>query len=185
MLVPVGISNRHVHVTKEDFETLFGIDKEMTIKVDLKQPKNYACEETVTIKTEKAEIKSVRLLGPFRDYTQVEISGTDARNLGINPPVRTSGDINGGAVITIIGTNGSVEVSGCIIPQRHIHISSEDRKKFNLPEVVSLKVEGEKGGIIGDVHIKEADEAFFEVHLDTDEANAFRLQNNQNLEIIE
>lgn len=183
MKISVGISNKHFHCTKEDFKILFG-KEEFVIKGELKQPKNYACMETVTIKTDKSQFDNVRFLGPFRNYTQVELSATDARTLGINPPVRASGDVIGGETVTIIGPCGTVETTGCILPQRHIHITKEDKEKYKLPEVVSLKVEGQKGGIIGDVHLKESAEAFFEVHLDTDEANAFCLQNNQELEII-
>lgn len=182
MFVPVGISNRHIHLTKEDFTLLFG-KEEMTIKSNLKQPKNYACEEVLTIKSDKAEIKNVRILGPFRPYTQVELAGTDARILGINPPVRESGDVENSEFVTLIGPAGSLKVGGVILPQRHIHITYEDKEKLNLPDVVSIEVQGVKGGLISDVHIKASEEAFFEVHLDTDEANAFRLKNDQELEI--
>ena len=183
MKVPVGISNRHVHLKEEDFKILFG-DNEMTIKSYLKQPNNFACEEVVTLKTNKAEIRNVRILGPYRSYTQIELSATDARILGLNPPVRESGDIDNSEILTIIGPKGSIDTNGCIIAQRHIHVTFEDKKKLGLHDVVSLKVEGVKGGIISNVHIKESEEAFFEVHLDTDDANAFRLSNNQELEII-
>lgn len=182
MKVPVGVSNRHVHLTKEDFIKLFG-KEEMSIKANLKQPKNYACEEVLIVKTDKSELKNVRILGPFRSYTQIELAGTDARILGINPPVRESGDIENSEFVTLIGPCGEIKTNGAIVPQRHIHITSEEKEKLGLPDVVSLVVEGEKGGVIGDVHIKEAVEAFFEVHLDTDEANAFRLKPNQELEI--
>lgn len=183
MLVPVGISNRHFHCTKEDFIALFGKET-FVIKANVKQPKNFACEETVTIRTAKNEIKNVRLLGPFRKYTQVEISATDARTLGINPPVRESGDVENAASLEIVGPNGTITTTGCIIAQRHIHITFEDQKKLGLPDVVSVKVEGEKGGILSDVHIKASEEAYFEIHLDTDEANAFKLSNDQELKII-
>ncbi len=182
MLVPIGISNRHVHLTKEDFKVLFG-DKEMTLKASLKQPGNFACEEVVTIKTEKGLIEKVRVLGGYRSYTQVELSGTDARILGINPPVRQSGDVLGGAEAVIVGPVGSINTTGCIIPQRHIHILPEDKMHLGLPDVVSLVVPGEKGGVIGDVHVRATENSYFEAHLDTDEANAFRLNNNQELEI--
>ncbi len=183
MLIPVGISNRHVHLTNEDWTKLFG-NKEMTLKANLKQPDNFACEEVVTIKTEKNVIENVRVLGPCRNYTQIEISLTDARTLGINPPIRQSGDVINSGIVTIIGPCGSITTEGCIIPGRHIHITKEEKDRYNLPDVVSLKVDGIKGGIIGNVELKIADKAFFEVHLDTDEANAFNLKNNQELEII-
>lgn len=182
MKVPVGISNKHVHLTEEDYKILFG-KNELTKKADLKQPHNYAACEMVNVKTEKSELKNLRILGPFRSYSQVELAATDARILGINPPTRMSGDIENSALIEIVGPCGSVKSECAIVAQRHIHITQAEKDEKKLPDVVSVIVPGEKGGIIGDVHLKVSDEAYFEMHLDTDEANAFRLSNNQELEI--
>lgn len=186
MEVPVGISNRHVHLTKEAVEILFGKDYSLTKRNDLTQPGQFACEEVVTIKTNKSEIKKVRVLGPIRSYNQVEISKTDAYTLGLNPPVRNSGDVLGSEVITIVGPNGEIEVEGCIIASRHIHITKEQAKKLNLEDdqIVSVKVNSIKSSILNDVHIKILDEAYFELHLDTDDANACLLKQNDIVELI-
>lgn len=184
MKISVGISNRHVHLKKEDFEILFGKDAVLEKVADLHQPHNFTTASFITIATSKNKIDRVRVLGEFRDYTQVEISRTDARVLGIQPPVRESGDIIGGATVTLIGPKGQIEVDNCIIAERHIHITKDDQEKYQLPDVVSLKVVGEKGGILSDVHLKISEDAYFECHLDTDEANAFLLNNGDELEII-
>lgn len=184
MKVKVGISNRHVHLTKEDVKILFGENYVLSKKSDLKQPNQFACLEVVTIKTLKSQIDNVRILGPVRNYTQVEISKTDAYKLGINPPLRDSGDLIDASDIEIIGPNGTIKKSCCIIARRHIHITREDKIKYNLPEIVSLKINGERGGIINNVFVKVSNEAYFEAHLDMDEANAFFLKNEDELEII-
>lgn len=183
MKVSIGVSNRHVHVNKEDLEILFGSNYELNKKVDLKQPNQYACLETVTIKTDKDEIKNVRILGPARNYTQVELSKTDAYKLGINPPLRDSGDLEDSSIVSIIGPNGIVTKKCAIIVRRHIHITKEDKEKYNLPDVVSVKVNTPRGGILDEVCVKVSDEAYFEMHIDMDEANAFDLKNNDEVEI--
>ena len=127
------------------------------------------------------------MLGPIREYTQVEISKTDSYKLGIEPPVRDSGDLTGSSPITIIGPNGSIDLNeGCIIPTRHIHILPSQMKMYGLEgkDVVSVRVGGEKGGIINNVHLKVSDESFFELHLDTDDANAHLIKNKDIGEII-
>ena len=182
MKVKVGVSNRHVHLKQSDLDTLFGGN--LTLKSNLTQPGQYACNETVTIKTNKSEINNVRVLGPVRNYTQVEISKTDAYKLGLNPPVRTSGDLENSEVVTLIGPKGSIETAGCIIADRHIHISYDDKKKYNLPDKLNVKIEGLKKGII-EVSVKPSDVAFFELHLDTDDANAFLIKNGDEVEIID
>ena len=187
MKVSIGVSNRHVHLTKEHLEILFGNGYELDKKNDLTQPGMFASYSVVTIKTNKSEISNVRVLGPARNYTQVEISKTDAYKLGINPPIRDSGDINGSSPITIIGPNGTLELEeGCIIPTRHIHIlpSQVSLYGFEDKDVVSVKINGEKGGIINNVHLKVSDEAFFELHIDTDDANAHLIKNGDIGEIL-
>lgn len=186
MKVKVGVSARHMHVTEEGLEILFGKRYELHSKRDLSQPGQFASEEVVKIKTEKGEIDKVRILGPVRSYNQVEISKTDAVKLGINPPVRDSGDIKGSAPITIVGPNGVLRLEeGCILATRHIHISREDREKYGLNEdTVAVKIATEKGAILENVKIKEAEPSTFELHLDTDDANAHLLSQNDEVEII-
>lgn len=187
MKISIGVSNRHVHLTKEHLIILFGNDYELEKKNDLTQPGQYASNSLVTIKTDKAEISNVRVLGPVRNYTQVEISRTDAYKLGLNPPVRNSGDLEGSSPITIVGPNGTVVLNkGCIIANRHIHILPSQMKMYGLEGMkkVNVKLNGEKGGIITNVYLKVSNEAFFELHLDTDDANAHLIKNGDIGEII-
>ena len=186
MNVSIGVSNRHVHLNKKDLDILFGEAYELEKRNDLTQPGQFASTSLVTIKTDKSQIDNVRVLGPVREYTQVEISKTDAYKLGIDPPVRNSGDLKDSCLITIIGPNGSIEVSGCIIATRHIHLTKDHIKAYNLndKETVNVKLGGEKGGIITNVYLKVSDEAFFELHLDTDDANAHLVKNGDIGEIV-
>ena len=187
MKVSIGVSNRHVHLTREHLNILFGNGYELEKKIDLNQPGQFASTALVTIKTEKSEISGVRVLGPIRPYTQVEISKTDAYKLGLNPPVRNSGEVEGSSPITIVGPIGSVSITeGCIIAARHIHILPEQIKVYGLEgvEKVNVKLNGEKGGIITNVYIKPSEEAFFELHLDTDDANAHLIKNGDIGEIV-
>lgn len=188
MKVMVGVSNRHVHLTKEHLEILFGKDYSLQVLRKINQPGQFASKEKVTIETPKSKIENVRILGPIRPYTQVEISKTDAIKLGIEPPMRDSGEIKGSAAVTIIGPSGKVELEeGCIIATRHIHMTQEQKKKFGLEGIskVSVKIEGEKGGIMENVHIKVSDLSYYEMHIDTDDANAFLLKNGNYVEIGE
>ena len=175
MEVSIGVSNRHVHLTKEDLEVLFGKGSELEVVKVLHQPDNFASNCFVTLKTEKSTIEHVRVLGALRNYTQVEISKTDAYKLGLNPPVRDSGDLKGSAPITLVGPMGELELKeGCIIATRHIHITNEQMKEFGFEgkQTVSVRLKGEKGGIIDNVHLKVGELSYFELHLDTDDANA-------------
>ena len=185
MKINVGISNRHVHLNNEDYKILFG-DIPLTKRNDLTQPGMYACNETVTIKGTKRSIENVRVLGPLRDYTQVEISKTDAYFLGCNPPVRNSGDLEDADSIIIIGPYGEIERKAAIIATRHIHVDKKIREEHHLEniDVVSVKISGEKSGIIENVYLKDSEEAYFEIHLDTDDANAFMLKQDDEVEII-
>ena len=181
----VGISNRHVHLTEDDFKKLFNNKKLEAVKY-LNQPGQFASNLKVTIKTEKSEISGVRVLGPLRDYTQVEISRTDAYKLGLNPPVRESGNLKGSEDITIIGDNEITLKECTIIATRHIHASKEDLVKYNLDasKKYKVKINGEKGGIINNVSIKVSDKAFFEMHLDTDDGNGHLLKCGDTATII-
>ena len=185
MKVSVGVSNRHVHLSNDDYQVLFE-NMEMSVRNNLKQPGQFASNLTVDIKTKKDIIKKVRVLGPIRGYTQVEISKTDAYKLGINPPVRDSGNLAGASLITIIGPTGEISKEAAIIANRHIHVNRKIRDDNGLMgvEKVKVKISGEKGGILDDVYLKDMDEAYFELLLDTDDANAFLLKNDDEVEII-
>lgn len=187
MKVSVGVSNRHVHLKKTDLEKLFGKGYELENIGDLNQPGQFKSSSLVTIKTKKSEINKVRVLGPIRDYTQIEISKTDSYKLGLNPPVRNSGDLSDSEKIIIVGPKGEIETDGCIIATRHIHILKEQMKLYNLvgKEKVNVLIPGEKGGIISDVYLKVAPNSFFELHLDTDDANAHLLKSGDIVEILE
>lgn len=172
--VNIGVSNRHVHLTEDVFKKLFGEDAVLEKQKDLTQPGQFAATAKVTIKTEKSTIENVRVLGPLRDYNQVEISKTDAFKLGVNPPVRDSGDLAGSASVTLIGTVGEVTLEeGCIIATRHIHLTPEDVVKYGLEgkTSVNVRVDGDKGGILYNVSLKVSDSYWFEMHIDTDDAN--------------
>lgn len=187
MKVSIGISNRHVHLNREHLEVLFGVNYELEIKKELVQPGEFASNSVVIIKTDKDQIENVRVLGPLRGYTQVEVSKTDAFKLGINPPVRDSGDLKGSASVTLIGPNGSVTLEeGCIIATRHIHISPLKAKELGLEgkTSVSVKLDGEKGGILSNVSLKINNDYAYEMHIDTDDANAHLVMPGSYGEII-
>ena len=188
MKVSVGVSNRHIHLTEEHFKILFGEEAELHVRNSIHQPGQFAAEETVTICTPKAELKKVRIMGPLRPYTQVEISRTDAYTLGINPPVRDSGDIKGSEAITIVGPVGTIMLEeGCILANRHIHITPKQMELYELEglDEVHVQVKGEKGGILSHVSLKVSEDSYFELHLDTDDANAFELHNGDIVTILE
>lgn len=187
MKISVGVSNRHVHLKHSDLVALFGEGYELTNIKDLSQPGQFKAKETVKIKTSKSEIENVRVLGPIRLYTQVEISKTDAYKLGLNPPIRNSGDLTDSEEVTIVGPKGEIKTNGCIIATRHIHISKEQRKYYKLDdkESVNVLIPGEKGGIITNVYLKELPNSFFELHLDTDDANAHLIKSGDIVEILE
>ena len=186
MRVSVGVSARHIHLTKETYKKLFG-NEDIHIMRVLDQPTQYASTSVVTIKNGDYEIPNVRVLGPFRDYNQVEIARTDAFKLKVTPPIRTSGDIEGSGSITLVGPLGTVHLDkGLIIPNRHIHITPLDLKKYGLNEneKLCIKVKGEKGGILKNVFLKVQDEASLRLHLDTDDANALMLKDDDEVEIL-
>ena len=185
MDVKIGVSNRHIHLSAEDYKILFG-DTPMEKVKDLVQTGEFASNLLVEIETEKSKIGKVRLLGPIRNYTQVEVSKTDCYALGINAPVRVSGDLEGAALITVIGPVGKITKECAIIANRHLHISSDDRIRLGLEnvDVVKAKVGDIKSAILGDVYIKETPNGVLELHLDTDDANANLLKTGDMAEII-
>lgn len=185
--VPVSISARHLHLQQEHVEMLFGRGYELTKFKDISQPGQFACNEKVTLKGPKGTIENVRILGPLRQRTQVEISRTDARKIGVAPPVRNSGNIVGSEAITLIGPAGVVSLQeGCIIADRHIHMTQADALRFGVQDKqkVSVLVEGDKGGMMGQVTIRVNDRYALDMHIDTDDANAFDLKGNEWLKII-
>ncbi len=186
--VPVGVSNRHIHLTQADVETLFGAGYQLTPLKDLSQPGQYACKETLTlVGPSMRAIEHVRVLGPVRGATQVEISRTDSFVLKVKPPVRESGDIKGSAPITIVGPKGIVSVAeGCIIANRHIHMSPADGAAYGLKDgdYVVVEAEGERRTRFYDVQIRVSDKFVLEMHVDTDDANAAGLGNGAKARIV-
>lgn len=168
MNIKIGISNRHVHLTKEDLELLFGKDYKLTPRNYLDQPGQYATEETVTLKTNKNIKDHVRIVGPTRNYTQVEILESDKDYFGINPPNRNSGDLNDSKDITVIGPKGEINKKNvCIIANRHIHINTRDKNNFKEDQIVSVKI-GDK--VLNNIHIKIGDNYCTALHINKDDA---------------
>lgn len=187
MKIKVGISNRHVHLKQVDLEALFGQGFNLEKKQDLVQKGEFASTSMVTIKGPKGQINNVRVLGPIRSYSQVEVSRTDTYILGLNPPVRNSGELVGSSPITIVGPNGQVDLKeGCIIANRHIHLTKEDRLNLGLVNIdkVKIKINNEKGGILDNVYLKESEKFRLECHLDTDDGNANLLKTGDLVEIV-
>ena len=186
--VPVGVSNRHIHLSKEDLETLFGKGYELTPIKDLSQPGQFACKEQLTIiGPSLRSIEGVRVLGPVRSRSQVEISRTDSFTLKVKPPVRESGDINDSAPITIVGPKGIVSLKeGCIIANRHIHMSLDEGKAFGLNDgdSVTVEVNGERRTTFYDVQVRVHKDFRLEMHIDTDDANAAGIGNGAKVKIV-
>ncbi len=176
--VPIGVSARHVHLTQADVETLFGKGYALTKKKEL-MGGQFAANETVTIVGLKLRaIENVRVLGPTRKASQVEISATDAVKLGIKAPIRESGNVKGSAPIAIVGPKGAVYLSeGCIIAKRHIHMAPPDAAaaKVQDGDIVSVRVDNERGTTFNNVQIRVDDSFTLEMHIDTDEANASKI----------
>lgn len=186
--IPVGISNRHIHLTRQDVEALFGKGYRLTPLKELSQPGQYACKEQLTIVGPSLRpIEKVRVLGPVRKASQVEISRTDAYLLKLKPPVRESGKIAGSAPVTVIGPKGVVTLSeGCIIANRHIHMSPEDGARFGVRDndYVTVDALGERRTRFFDVQVRVDASFRLEMHLDTDDANAAGLTNGAGVVIV-
>ena len=168
--IPVGVSNRHVHLSQGNLEALFGPGYELSRMKDLSQPGQYACKETVTICGPKGAIEKVRILGPVRSRTQVEILAGDSFKLGIKSTARLSGDLDGTPGITIIGPKGSVQIKeGLMVAQRHIHMLPEDAARMGVHDgqVVSLEVDGIRGGILRNTIVRVTGQSGLECHIDT------------------
>lgn len=185
----VETSARHVHVTQEHLEILFGKGAALTKKKDLSQPGQFACEERVTIVGPKKELKGVSILGPVRKATQVELSATDARSIGIAAPIRESGDVEGSGACKIIGPEGEVEISeGVIVAKRHIHLTPADAEELGVKDkqVVCVKIDTpERKAILGDVVCRVSENFARAMHIDTDESNAVGAGRDQMGEIVE
>lgn len=178
--VPIGVSNRHVHVSREVYQALFGQD-ELTKKTDLKQPGQYAANETVSLIGPKGCIERVRILGPFRDETQVEISLTDSFLLGVAGIIRESGDLKETPGITLRGPKGELRISqGVIVAHRHIHMHPSDASRMGVldKERVSVTIYGERELTFSNVIVRVSPKFALEMHIDVDEANAGRIKNN-------
>ncbi len=186
--VPVGVSNRHIHLSSEHVEILFGKGYELTPFKDLSQPGQYACKELLTIVGPSLRpIENVRVLGPVRSASQVEISRTDSFVLKVKPPVRESGDIAGSAPITIIGPKGVVTLKeGCIIANRHIHMSEDEGKAFGLKDgdYVTVEANGERRTTFYDVQVRVNKAFRLEMHIDTDDANAAGIGNGFKVKVV-
>lgn len=179
-LVPIGVSNRHVHLSRSEMDALFGPGASLTRKKPMKQPGQYAAEETVTLRGPKGELKKVRVLGPLRGKTQIEVSTADGFALGIKPPARMSGKLDGTPGLELIGPAGSVTVpEGVIVALRHIHMDLNSARALGLRsgDQVSVEVSGVRGGIMHNVAIRADEASALEMHIDIEEANAFGLKN--------
>lgn len=174
--VMVETSARHVHVTEETLEILFGKGYQLTKKKDLSQPGQFACEERVQVIGPKNSFPAVSILGPTRPADQVELSASDARSIGVSAPVRESGDIAGSGACKLVGPKGEVELKeGVIVAKRHIHMTPEDAENYGVKDkqVVSVKIDSpERSLVFGDVVVRVSPKFKLAMHIDTDESNA-------------
>ena len=178
--VIVNISNRHWHCTQETFEQLFGVGARPTNIRDLIQPGQYACRETIVLKGPRGELKKVRLIAPFRAYNQIELSRTDCVALGIDAPVRDSGNVKGSAAITLIGPAGEVHLTeGAIVQMRHIHFNPTEAARYGVKnmEYVTLRLGQEPRDGTLKILCRVREDMKLECHLDTDEGNALSIKN--------
>ncbi len=185
----VETSARHVHVSQEALETLFGKGATLTHKKDLSQPGQFACEERVTVVGPKKELPNVSILGPVRPATQVELSATDARSIGLSAPIRESGDVAGSAPCKLVGPCGEIEISeGVIVAKRHIHLTPADAEELGVKDkdVVWVKIDTpERKAVLGDVVCRVSDKFARAMHIDTDESNAIGAGSNLTGIIVE
>ena len=185
MKVKIGISARHIHLSKEDFEILFP-NEELGVYRELSQYPNYASEKKVTLKNGDRVLENVRVIGPLRNETQSELSKTDCRYLKIDAPLCNSGELENAAEIEIVNGDKSIKRNCVIIQNRHIHMSYEDAEKYGYEndQIVRVKIDSVKGGIMDNVHIKLGDRFNMELQLDTDDGNAFFIDDSVEGEIL-
>mgnify|MGYP005775231835 FL=1 len=185
---PIGVSNRHIHLDRADMDALFGPGSELTVKKMLGQPGQYAAEETVTIRGPKGEMSRVRVLGPLRKETQVEISIADGFVLGVKPPVRESGQLEDSPGIEIIGPKGSVKKErGVIAALRHIHMTPEIARRLGYRDgqYVQTRIEGLRGALLCNVLVRVSEKYALEMHIDVEEANALGVKNGDSAFFVE
>lgn len=185
---PIGVSNRHIHLDRADMDALFGPSSELTVKKMLGQPGQYAAEETVTIRGPKGEMSRVRVLGPLRKETQVEISIADGFVLGVKPPVRESGQLEDSPGIEIIGPKGSVKKErGVIAALRHIHMTPEIARRLGYRDgqYVQTRIEGLRGALLCNVLVRVSEKYALEMHIDVEEANALGVKNGDRAFFVE
>ena len=185
--IPVGVSNRHIHLSADHMKILFGCDHKLTKKKDLSQVGEFAAEETVTLVGPKGAMTNVRVLGPLRKNTQVEISFTDGFSLGIKVPLRNSGDIKGSAGIAVVGPKGAISLSeGVICATRHIHMNGDEAKRYGVAdgEMKTVEICGPRGGCLKNVLIRVHENFRLEFHIDTDEANGLGLKNTDKVILL-
>lgn len=181
MKIRVGVSNRHIHLCKEDADILFGKNYEFKKRNDLSQPLEYACYEVVKVKTDKYEFSHVRVMGPIRNYTQVEVSKEDSDLLEIDPPIRNSGDLNDSESVWIEGPKGKIYKKNCCIrATRHIHCNKLDNIGHNNNDIVKIMANGK---VIDNVHIKMGDNYVLEMHIDKSDAKEFGLNNGDYIDL--
>lgn len=181
MKIRVGVSNRHIHLCKHDADILFGSDYVFQKRNDLSQEGEYACMETVRVWTNKGEFSHVRVIGPLREYTQVEVSEDDARVLGINPPMRNSGMLQDSESVWVGGPNGEKFIKNCCIKaNRHIHCNTSDNIGHNNRDIVKVKF---NDIIIDNVHIKMGDKYKLEMHIDKSDAEKYGIENGDYIEL--
>lgn len=186
-MIPVGISNRHIHISREHLDVLFGKDYELVKMKDLSQPGQYAAEERVDVVGPKKTLKGVRILGPVRGETQIEVSITDAFTLGVDPVVRNSGDLANTPGVKIVGPMGEVVIDkGVIVAARHIHMHTSDAEAFGVTDkqIVNVKVAGPREVTFGNVLVRVHKDYALEMHVDTDEGNAAQLKNGSMVELV-
>ena len=184
MKIKVGVSNHHIHVTRETLDILFGKGYELHNKRDLVQKGQFAAEETVTLECNGKQLEHIRIIGPCRPYTQVELLERDNEYFGIHAPVRTSGDLEGSENITIIGPNGIVFArESTIVADRHIHMSAEDLITFGVNKGDTVTVKYENGVVLGDVHIKSDETCKLELHMNKDEAEKLGIETGMSVTI--
>ena len=185
--LPIAMSNRHIHLTKDDLNKLFGDGYELTKKKNLTQPGQFAAEEKVDIIGPKGPLKGVRVLGPVRAMTQIEISVSDAFVLGVKPMVKNSGDLVGTPGAKIVGTKGEIQIDqGVIVAARHVHMYTDEAKEYGLEDkdVVRVKVGGVRGLVFENVLVRVGERHKLEMHVDIEEGNAAGIKNGDIVEII-
>ncbi|MGE5550779.1 MAG: phosphate propanoyltransferase [Bacteroidota bacterium] len=186
-LLPIGISARHLHLSQQDVERLFGPGHTLTPQKQLTQPGQFSCLETVAVYGPKGSFAKVRVLGPARRQTQVEVSRSDAFILGLDPPVRDSGDLAGSPGARLVGPAGEVELhEGVIVAHRHLHLESSQAAKLGLKdrEFIRVRVSGPRAVLFERVLVRVSPDFDMDLHLDTDEANAAGVKNGDHAELV-